>query len=179
MNLHVLCAFAVDSSVYLTPSYFLANGFPNWNPGSIMSSKLGFNYNKYKYDTIYPDLVWDHVLRRGSNFDQWGFVTHSTDPVSLMFYQYMSGNGGDEGGRSLSANPYSPSIIAEGDSRRRTDNDLQSQWWQEISNSMALVKKKHHNVDSYIIDGEFLWSFPRRNNAVHKTNWLASKQHLF
>lgn len=47
----------MDSSVYLTPSYFLTNGLPNWNPGSITKKKLGFNYNKYQYDERYPDMV--------------------------------------------------------------------------------------------------------------------------
>ena len=52
-----------------------------------MKSKLRFNFDKYKYQEDYPDLVLNHVLNRGSNRDKWGFVTHSTDPISLMFYQ--------------------------------------------------------------------------------------------
>lgn len=142
----------MDSSVYLTPSYFLQNGFPNWHPESIMKKKLKFNYDRYKYDESYPDLVWNHVLKRGSNKDKWGFVTHSTDPISLMFYQYMSGNGdgGDDNGRSLQL---------AGQEDRRLDDDLQSQWWTEISNSMNYVKKKHRNVDTYVIDSEGHCSF--------------------
>lgn len=136
----------MDSSVYLTPSYFLTNGFPNWNPNSIMKKKLGFNYNKYQYDERYPDMVWHHVLKRGSSKDSWGFVTHSSDPISLMFYQYMSGNG-DNNGRSL----ISP--------RRMDNNDLSSQWWTEINASMQLAMKNHHNVDTYVIDGEGHCSF--------------------
>jgi len=159
----------MDSSVYLTPSYFLQNGFPNWNPGSIMK-KLNFNYNKYKYQENYPD----YILKRGSNHDKWGFVTHSTDPISLMFYQYMSGNGDDDGdgGRLLastvlkegrSAAPeesiQSDAVTIVQDEGRRMDNDLQSQWWSEITNSIDYVKKKHKNVDAYIINSEGHCSF--------------------
>ena len=61
----------MDSSTYLTPAYFLENGYPSWNPSTIMQKKLRFNFQKYQYSTSYPDLVWDHVLRRGSNRDRW------------------------------------------------------------------------------------------------------------
>lgn len=131
---------AVDSSVYLTPSYFLQNGFPNWQPGTIMN-RIGFEYANHMYDDNFPDLLWDHVLRRGSNTDHWGFVTHSSDPVSLAYYQYMSSSGESEG-RS-----------------RRMDNNAQSQWWTEINSSMEYIKKKHRNVDTFVIDGEGHCSF--------------------
>ena len=123
-----------------------------------MKKKLGFNYNKHQYQENYPDLVWDHVLRRGSNFDKWGFVTHSYDPVSLMFYEYMSGNG-ENGGRSLSLATPHGFVAGEDNNRRMEDNDQQSQWWNEISYSMELAQKKHRNVDFYMIDGEGHCSF--------------------
>ena len=123
--------------------------------------KIGFNYKKYANNQKYPDLAWGHVLKRGSNKDSWGFVTHSYDPISLMFYQYMSGNG-DNNGRSLElAGSYesNPSaLVAEG-GHRRMEDDLQSQWWTETSASMAWATKKHRNVQTYIINGEGHCSF--------------------
>ena len=145
----------VDSSVYLTPEYFLQNGFPNWNPETIMKKRLGFNYNKYRYYQNYPDLVWHHVLKRGPNSDRWGFVSHTNDDISLMFYQYMSGNG-DGGNRDRSLALASE---AHHDHHRQLDNDLQSQWWSEISSSMDYASKKHNNVDAYFIDGDGHCSF--------------------
>jgi hypothetical protein len=145
----------VDSSVYLTPQNFLYNGYPNWNPETIMK-KIGFNYDRLKHEENYPDLVWDHVLRRGSNSDRWGFVTHSSDPVSLMYYQYMNGN--ENGGRSLSLErSYDGSIasaVAVEGHGRQMSNNLEYQWWAGISNSMEYIKKRHRNVETYVIDGE-------------------------
>ncbi|KAL7552916.1 hypothetical protein ACHAWF_018100 [Thalassiosira exigua] len=157
----------MDSSVYLTPSYFLQNSFPNWNPVTIMSKKLRFNYNKYSYQENYPDLVWDHILKRGSNRDQWGFVTHISDPVSLMFYEYMSGDGDGDGNRVRSLEKKVgvvtpdelPSSIANGLVARRHLSDLESQWWAEISESMDYVKRRHHNVNTYVIESEGHCSF--------------------
>jgi hypothetical protein len=152
---------AVDSSVYLTPLYFLQNGFPNWQPVTIMK-RLGFNFDKHKYDENYPDLVWDHVLRRGSNSNRWGFVTHSTDPVSLAYYQYMSGNGGgnENEGRSRSlASPTDATPTTGKIPDRRMNDNSQSQWWVEIESSMEYIQKKHRNVDMYIINNEGHCSF--------------------
>jgi len=162
----------MDSSVYLTPSYFLQYGLPNWNPGTIMKQKLHFNFNKYQYQERYPDLLWNHILKRGSNHDRWGYVTHTTDPISLMYYQYMSGNGENGGGRLL-ASPVlkdgqvssyeSTAFSSVGDvedhSRRMEDNNVQYQWWADISNSMEYVTKKHHNVDTFLINSEGHCSF--------------------
>lgn len=104
--------------------------------------RIGFNYDGLKHEDNYPDLVWDHVLRRGSNSDRWGFVTHSSDPVSLMYYQYMNDN--ENGGRSLAVDGHS----------RQMRYNLESQWWTEINASMEYIKKKHRNVKTYVIDGE-------------------------
>lgn len=118
--------------------------------------KMGFDYAKHMYDENFPDLLWDHVLRQGSNTDQWGFVTHSSDPVSLAYYQYMSSSGESEG-RSLSS--ASDFDIKINDSHRRMDNNAQSQWWTEINSSMEYIKKKHRNVDTFVIDSEGHCSF--------------------
>jgi hypothetical protein len=104
--------------------------------------RIGFNYDRLKHEENFPDLVWDNVLRRGSNTDRWGFVTHSSDPVSLMYYQYMNGN--ENRGRSLSVNGHS----------RQMSNNLESQWWSEINTSMEYIEKRHRNVKTYVIDGE-------------------------
>jgi len=138
----------MDSSVYLTPSYFLQNYFPNWKPESLVKKKLHFNFDKYQYQENYPDVLWEHVLKRGSNRDNWGFVTHSSDPVSLMYYQYMSGKGGEDGDRRL-----------VGDERSLENDNSESQWWTEINNSMQYVKARHKNVDFYVIDSEGHCSF--------------------
>lgn len=47
-----------DSSVYLTPTYFLENAFGNWNPAPIMK-KLGFNFQKYSDNESYSTEVWN------------------------------------------------------------------------------------------------------------------------
>ena len=88
---------------------------------------IGFDYEKLKHDENYPDLVWDHVIKRGSNFDRWGFVTHSADPVSLIYYQYMTGIGGD-GGRSLALAVDDDSNVVEGRGRQLNQNNIDSQW---------------------------------------------------
>ena len=115
--------------------------------------KLGFNYAKHKYDANYPDLVWDHVLRRSSNTDHWGFVTHSSDPVSLAYYQYMSGSEGNDE-RSLLW-----SSTSNGSHRRMSDDAQSQQWWTEIDASMVYIKKSHRNVGTYVINGEGHCSF--------------------
>ena len=114
--------------------------------------KIGFNFNKYRYDTTYPDIVWNHVLRRGSNADKWGFVTHSYDPISLTYFQYMSGNG-DEG-RKLSAGAEGSLDEMALSGRRTEDEDVESEWWGAISTSLSTVQNKHKNVDYYVIESE-------------------------
>jgi hypothetical protein len=117
---------------------------------------VGLNFERLRHEKNYPDLVWDHILRRGSISDRWGFVTHSSDAVSLMYYQYMSCD--ENGGRSLSlassfGGSYASSIAVEGHGRHMTDS-LESQWWTEINSSMEYIKKRHQNVETYVIDGE-------------------------
>ena len=131
--------------------------------------------NDLKYDETYPDLVWDHVLKRGSKSDRWGFVTHKTDPVSLMYYQYMSGNNdNDNGGRSLAtvaANDGSNVRLLNND-----NNDLESQWSTNIGTSMEYITNRHRNVKTYIIDSEGHCSFglfyPLQEDGFDK--WAAS-----
>lgn len=127
---------------------------------------IGFNYDKLQYDETYPDLVWDHVLKLGSNSDRWGFVTHTTDPVSLMYYQYMSGNyDNDNGGRSLAttvAANNGSNFNIDGHKRllnNYNNDDLESQWSTNIKTSMEYITKRHRNVNTYIIESEGHCSF--------------------
>ena len=122
----------VDSAVYLTPTYFLYNALDNWNVAPIMK-KINFPYNRYKHKEEYSTLIWQHTLKRGPNSDKWGFITHTSDPVSEKYYQYMGGTYGDDDA---------------------VDEDLETAWWNSLSSSLTSVEKKHKNVDTFYIDGE-------------------------
>jgi membrane associated rhomboid family serine protease len=79
------------------------------------------------------------------------------DPISLMYYQYMSGDGSNNNGRHLT---YPDSNSTNQQINRTLEDNLQSEWWTGIQTSMNAVKKKHpKNVDFYIIDGEGHCSF--------------------
>lgn len=152
-----------DSPVYLTPEYFLQNQFNKWNPSTMMS-KVGFNYNRWKYASDYPTRTWDHILRRGNNRDQWGILTHNKDPVSLYFYEWMSGVYDNDG---------------NGDRRELAEDDdgEYGQWWSELMYSVKTVKSKHKNVQSYVIDGEGHCKFGlgmALNEDYYFEDWAAS-----
>ena len=127
-----------DSPVYLTPSYFLENALDNWNPFPMLD-RVGFNYNKYRYSEEYPTAAWDYILRKGANKDRWGFVSHVSDPISLTYYEYMSGSG-DNG-------------------NRRLDQDMESEWYSELTSSLDTIQAKHKNVETYWINDEGHCSF--------------------
>ncbi len=126
----------IDSAVYLTPSYFLEYGIDNWNPWTILS-KIMFPYNKYKYNINYSTNLWEHVLRRGSRNDKWGFVTHTNDPVSIAYWQAMGGAYGDDD----------------------NDSDDEVSWSNHLLTSLQTVQEKHSNVDVFYIDGQGHCSF--------------------
>jgi hypothetical protein len=125
-----------DSAVYLTPTYFLENALSNWDPQPIMK-KIKFPYNKYKNNEEYSSLVWNHVLKRGPNSDQWGFITHNNDPVSQKYYQYMGGM-----------------YAGDDDYNGRQLEDVADAWWSSLSASLSYVQKSHRNVQTYVMDGE-------------------------
>lgn len=121
-----------DSPVFLTPSYFLNNAFDNWNTRSLVGKEIGFNYNKWRYDEQYPVKLWDYILRKGSNRDRWGFISHYSDPTSQNYYKWMSGGN-------------------DGNNRRRLEqnNNINSQWYDELTASIQAVQRKHPNVKAY------------------------------
>lgn len=142
VNINVLS----DSPVYLTPEYFLSNAFPHWNPETLVK-KTHFNYNKWRSDEQYPTKLWDFILRRGPNIDQWGFITHTSDPVSLAYFEAMGGNYfWNDGRRHLN------------DGNNNNDDDEQI-WWSSLSSSLETIKSSHKNVDTFVIDGEGHCSF--------------------
>lgn len=149
-----------DSSVYLTPSYFLENVLDKWNPWTL-AEHLGFDYKQYKYDTDYPTIYLDYILNRGSDKDRWGFVGHVDDPISEMFYQWMSGDGGDDERRQLSNSTHYIhterhqqifSSIAKRMLENNNNDDLAEEWWGKLSTSLGAVTSAHSNVDTFWID---------------------------
>ena len=143
-----------DSPVYLTPSYFLEHSLGNWNPQPMLSS-VGIPYEKYKSSEDYPTLVWDYILRKGSNKNKWGFVSHTDDPVSVTYYEYMSGNEDGDG----NDDDYYDDNYNNNDDNNNYDNDdnyedVNDQWYSELTSSLTYIEKRHKNVKSYWIDSE-------------------------
>jgi hypothetical protein len=126
----------IDSAVYLTPSYFLEYGIDNWNPWTVLD-KMGFPYSEYKYNIHYSTRLWEHALKRGSNKDQWGFVTHTYDPVSIAYWQAMGGGYGDDD----------------------NDNDDESTWATDLSTSLTTIQDEYSNVNTFYIEGNGHCSF--------------------
>jgi hypothetical protein len=134
-----------DSPVYLTPMYFLNNYFAHWNPETMMN-RVGFNFNKWRYADDYPTRTWGNILKRGSNKDQWGFISHTDDPISLVYYQWMAGQGESNGDRRQLGNGNS-------------DAYDESQWYSELTSSLKTIQKQHKNVATYFIDSQGHCSF--------------------
>jgi membrane associated rhomboid family serine protease len=165
----VQLSVVADSAVYLTPTYFLQNALPNWDPEPMMK-KIRFPYSKYKEDEDYSTLVWNHALKRGPKSDQWGFVTHNNDPVSQMYYKYMGGlYANDDDANNDDAN----NDDANG---RMLEEDVAEAWWNSLSSSLQTVQQKHKNVDTYIMDGEghctFGWYYALQDEGFE--DWVTS-----
>jgi hypothetical protein len=127
----------IDSAVYLTPSYFLEYGIDNWNPWTVLD-KTQFPYNTYKYNINYSTRLWEHVLSRGSRKDQWGFVTHTKDPVSAAYWQAMGGGYGDDD---------------------NDNDDGEGSWSNDMLTSLETVQEEYSNVNVFEIDGQGHCSF--------------------
>ena len=123
----------MDSPVYLTPTYFLKNGMPHWNVGSILS-KTGFDQSQQE-SVQYSTKLWEHVLGRGSNKDQWGFLSHTNDPVSIAYWQAMGAGYYDD------------------DANNDNNNDCDS-WYSDTAQSLGSVQASYPNADTYFIDGQ-------------------------
>ena len=156
-------ASIMDSPVYLTPTYFLNNALPNWNVESILS-RIGLPYEKFidGGGEEYPKMMWDYILKKGDNRNKWGFISHTSDPISLMYYQYMSGsynddddddddgNNDDDYGNNDDDGNY-----GNYDDDYNNNNYGEDSWYTEITDSISYIEKKHpNNVDSYWIDSE-------------------------
>ncbi len=141
-----------DSPVYLTPSYFLENALENWNPGPILQS-IGIPYDRYRSSEDYPTMMWDFILRKGNNRNRWGFVSHTDDPVSLTYYQYMSGDGNNN-------NNYDDNYNDDYNNNNYDDagddayEDINEKWYSELTSSIKYIEKRHRNVKSFWIDSE-------------------------
>ena len=118
-----------DSPVYLTPPYFLENGYDNWNPSTIMK-QIGFPYETARNSTDYSTYVWDSVLTQGSEFDKWGIISHTYDPTAIAYFGAMSGYQYEE-----------------------NDNDIETQWWNEFLDSLNIIQSHHINMKTFFIDG--------------------------
>ncbi|KAL3795656.1 hypothetical protein HJC23_002063 [Cyclotella cryptica] len=140
-----------DSPVYLTPSYFLENGLEHWNVKTVMDV-IGFDFDAYKDDENFPNKVLDYALENSKETDQWGYVTHDADTVSLLYYSFMTGGsvfGSQYGlGRRYNSGGSQPWNV-----RRKMKNDLQSQWWMKMNSSMSLATKDHSNFHSFVMTG--------------------------
>ncbi|KAL9180800.1 hypothetical protein ACHAXT_011253 [Thalassiosira profunda] len=123
-----------DSPVFLTPSHFLLNYFPNWNVRT-MTEKIGFDFESYQFDTQFPQRILDHALERSTSTDSIGMVTHDADQVSLGYYSLMNGG--------------SVESLFGG-----SDEALQTQWWAELNSSMTNAMEEHSNFMAFVIDGE-------------------------
>lgn len=150
---HTPVSTLMDSPVYLTPSYFMENGIANWNLEPMMK-KMRFNFDKYGQSEEFSERLIQHVLKRGSRKDKLGLVTHNNDPVSIAYYEAMSGYYNDDddgnnngGGRQLE------------DNNGNDDDAVTTQWWSDLSASLASVTKSRKNVDTFILDGEGHCSF--------------------
>lgn len=136
-SLHVI----TDSPVYLTPSYFVQYALPSWNPAALLRY-LGIPYQKLlpsedsTDDSYYSTRLWEAILARSSSRrHRWGFLSHTNDPVSQAYYQWMSGNMNER--RSLE------------------DNHDGDEWYQELTSSIDEIQAQHSNMmDVFWMEGE-------------------------
>jgi len=113
----------IDSAAILTPEPFLRYGIQNWNPWTILD-KTSFQYDLYDYDVDIPTRFWQHALRQGSTADNWAFVTHEDDSISMGYWQLMGGG-------------------MNGDT-----------WNGELSKTLSTIQAEFSNVNVFQIEGE-------------------------
>jgi len=75
-------------------------------------------------------MVWDHAISRGRENDQWGFITHVNDPISLMYFRFMN-NTFDSSG----------------------DGDVANVWWKNFTESLWFLQSRHDNLHTFFMEG--------------------------
>lgn len=140
----------VDSSVFLTPSYFLENHFPEWNVGTIME-RIEFDFDEYKNQESMPVEVMSHVMQRSKETDNYGFAQYDADAVSIYYYKMMSGE--PIFGRQLSSAENHRDVTGGPNFRRRTTVDYESQWWSEMDSSLQGIDDVYPNFDTFVREG--------------------------
>lgn len=158
----VLINGIADSPVFITPSYFLENGIQHWNLETVMDT-IGFDFDMFKNDENFPNEVMNFVLQKSKKADQWGYVTHNADAVSLLYYNFMTGGsifGGDFGlgKRSKLAGIEPPT--------RHLSEDVQSQWWMKMNSSMSVATNDHDNFHAFVIEGTDHCTFSLVSNCL-------------
>lgn len=155
-----------DSSVYLTPEYFLNNFISNWNLGTIMEM-IEFDYDFYKDQSNFSVAILDHVLDRSKSTDDLAYTFHDADQISQYYYKLMNGTSIDElfddGSRRLMSSSSSPvggylfaahhEITPANIHRGLNDDDFQSQWWTELNSSIAHAGVGHSNFHVFFMNG--------------------------
>ena len=161
-----------DSPVYLTTNDFLENYFPLWNHQTVMN-EIGFDYDSFKNDVQYPSAVIDYVMDGSDSNDGFGIVTHDDDPISIMFYTAMDGNG---------------TLEVEGDMEGEATDNLSlglnqsevilKEWWNKMNESFTQATDEHENFDIFIMDGSGHCSsglyFPMENHQPAFEEWVAN-----
>ena len=160
-----------DSPVYLTTNNFLENYFHLWNHQTVMN-EIGFDYDSFKNDVQYPSAVIDYVMDGSDSNDGFGIVTHDDDPISIMFYTAMDGNG---------------TLEVEGDMEGQATDNLSlglnqsevilKEWWNKMNESFTEATDEHENFDIFIMDGSGHCSsglyFPMENHQPAFEEWVA------
>jgi len=151
----------MDSPVFLTPTYFLRNYMPSWNVGTILN-EIGFDFDTYMHEESFPDQILDYTLQRAKETDNFGFVTHDEDQLSIFYFTTMSGS--LFGGRDRELSSMDPSFDKFDRSEapnfgRRMVGDIRSQWWGKINDSLTRAMDTHSNMNSFIVEGNGHCSF--------------------
>jgi len=120
----------MDSAVYLTPKYFINNGMVNWNVDTILK-QTNFDLDQ-EHSVQYSTRLWEHVLSRGSMKDKWGFISHTSDSVSIAYWQAMGAGYYDDDDQN---------------------GDCDS-WYSDIAQSFTTVQGTSKNTDIFWIDGD-------------------------
>jgi hypothetical protein len=115
----------------------------------------------------------DYVMDGSDSNDGFGIVTHDDDPISIMFYTAMDGNG---------------TLEVEGDMEGQATDNLSlglnqsevilKEWWNKMNESFTQATDEHENFDIFIMDGSGHCSsglyFPMENHQPAFEEWVAN-----